>query len=123
MAAKEAEQGEIIETDEELREDLAPGDSGNAMFIVADSYENLDIDNLESGVAKKKSHIHEIVRHGSKDGKDQEDSSSGAENAPQPDVNHSGAQTASEDSEEQSDVRYWHDHFNKHLIKRCFMIV
>ncbi|XP_045167306.2 vacuolar fusion protein MON1 homolog A-like [Mercenaria mercenaria] len=102
MAAKEAEQVGLDEEDEELREDLAPGDCGTAMLIVSDSYENLAAEDYEKNlvITKRKGHIHDIVRQSS-----QEHDSSGGEQNVQ--VNNLDAEkatpSASEDSSDQSD--------------------
>lgn len=104
MAAKEAEQIVLEDENEELREDLAPGDCGTAMLIVSDSYESLNTDEIANNriLAKKKGHIHDIVRQTS-----QEHDSSGGEQSFT--VNHvdreKGTPSASEDSSDHSDVR------------------
>ncbi|WAR25300.1 MON1A-like protein [Mya arenaria] len=104
MAAKEAEQTEIEVENEELQEDIAPGDCGSAMLIASDSFDSLVGNDYETELAikKKKSHINEIVRQGSFE---QEDSC-----GEQADVNHIGpygdatTPSASEESSgEQSD--------------------
>lgn len=104
MAAKEAEQVVLDEEDEELREDLAPGDCGTAMLITTDSYEHLATEDFEKSraVLKRKGHIHDIVRQSSHEDHD----SSGGEQTVH--ANNLDAEkstpSASEDSSDQSDV-------------------